>query len=72
MSIGYIQGKHGRYPVEVSNGDVYFRDSSGRTRATGFRPSSVRSGYYTGPDGSSFDERGALADIQRRYDAGKY
>lgn len=70
MEIGSIRGKYGTYPVLVLNGDVYFRDSSGRTVATGFSPNS--SGRYTGPDGSSYDRDGALREIQSRYDRGRY
>ena len=71
MEIGSIRGKYGPYPVLVINGDVYYRDSSGRTVATGFTPGQA-AGRYTGPDGSSYDLSGALREIQSRYNQGRY
>lgn len=72
MQIGTIRGQYGQYPVLVLNGAVYYRDSSNRTVTTGFTPSKITQGRYSGPDGSSFDLYGMLNEIQRRYDAGKY
>ena len=71
MSIGTIRGKHGNYPVEVINGAVYYRDSSGRTVGTGFT-TGQKSGNFIGPDGSLHDQQSALRSIQSRYDQGRY
>lgn len=70
MKIGSISGKYGTYAVLVINGDVYYRDSSPRNVATGFHREA--SGRYTGPDGSSYDQHGALREIQSRYSSGRY
>ena len=70
MEIGSIQGKYGRYPVLVINGDLYYRDSSSSTVATGFHKEP--SGRYTGPDGSSYAPSAAVREIQSRYSAGRY
>ena len=72
MAVGQIQGKYGQYPVEVINGAVYYRDSSGRTVSTGFTPSSVTNGRFSGPDGSSHSLQSMLQDIQSRYNRGQY
>lgn len=70
MEIGSIRGKYGTYSVLLINGDLYFRDSSPRNVATGFHREA--SGRYTGPDGSSYEQDGAVREIQSRYSRGKY
>ncbi len=70
MNVGSINGKYGTYPLLLINGDVYYRDSSGRTVSTGFSKSSSMSGY-TAPDGSYVEPGRLSSEVQWRYSAGR-